>query len=56
MSVADDDWQRDRKLTAAYLGFVASETGQKVAAANAGSAPLPTKIQSDVAASLKLVK
>ncbi|MGA0566940.1 phosphate ABC transporter substrate-binding protein PstS [Rathayibacter sp. KR2-224] len=47
---------KQAKLTAAYLGFVASETGQKVAAANAGSAPLPTKIQSDVAASLKLVK
>jgi phosphate transport system substrate-binding protein len=44
------------KLTAAYLGFIASETGQKVAAANAGSAPLPAKIQTDVAASLKLVK
>ncbi|GAB3392009.1 phosphate ABC transporter substrate-binding protein PstS [Humibacter soli] len=44
------------KLTTAYLGFAASETGQKVSAANAGSAPLPSGIQSDVAASLKLVK
>ena len=44
------------KLTAAYLGFVASKTGQDVAAKNAGSAPLPEKIQQDVAASLKLIK
>ena len=43
-------------LTKAYLGFVASKTGQAVAAKNAGSAPLPAKVQSDVAASLKLVK
>lgn len=44
------------KLTAAYLGFVASEIGQKVAAENAGSAPLPAKVQAAVASSLKLVK
>lgn len=44
------------KVTAAYLGFVVSKTGQEVAAKNAGSAPLPDQIQKDVAASLKLVK
>jgi phosphate transport system substrate-binding protein len=49
-----DSTQAD--LTKAYLGFIASKTGQAVAAKNAGSAPLPAKVQSDVAASLKLIK
>jgi phosphate transport system substrate-binding protein len=44
------------KLTRAYLGFVASKIGQDVAAKNAGSAPIPARIQDDVAKSLKLVK
>ena len=44
------------KLTQAYLGFVGSATGQAVAAKNAGSAPLPASILSDVATSLKLIK
>jgi phosphate transport system substrate-binding protein len=44
------------KLTTAYLGFIGSDTGQKVAAANAGSAPLPSKILSEIQTSLKLVK
>lgn len=43
-------------LTAAYLGFVDSATGQAVAAKNAGAAPLPASILKEVAASLKLVK
>ncbi|HEU0257752.1 MAG TPA: phosphate ABC transporter substrate-binding protein PstS [Microbacteriaceae bacterium] len=44
------------KLTAAYLSFVASDTGQKVAAKNAGSAPLPASIQRQIAHSLASVK
>lgn len=47
---------KQAKLTAAYLGFITGETGQKVAAKNAGSAELPVKIQADVATSLKLVR
>ena len=44
------------KLVKAYLGFVASSTGQAVAVKNAGSAPLPDSIQSAVLTSLKSVK
>jgi phosphate transport system substrate-binding protein len=44
------------KLTTTYLGFLASTVGQKVAATNAGSAPLPNKILSEIQSSLKLVK
>ena len=44
------------KLVKAYLGFVASSTGQAVAVKNAGSAPLPDAIQSSVLTSLKAVK
>jgi phosphate transport system substrate-binding protein len=44
------------KLTKAYIGFVASDEGQKIAATNAGSAPLPASILKDIQASLKLVK
>jgi phosphate transport system substrate-binding protein len=43
-------------LVKAYLGFIASSTGQAVAAKNAGSAPLPANILAEDAASLKLVK
>jgi phosphate transport system substrate-binding protein len=44
------------KLAKAYIGFVASDTGQKVASVNAGSAPLPTSILKEIQSSLKLVK
>jgi len=44
------------KLTTAYLGFVASDAGQQVAAKNAGSAPLPAATLSDIQKSLALVK
>lgn len=44
------------KLTTAYLSFVASKTGQDVAAANAGSAPLPTGIRQQIVQSLTAVK
>ncbi len=43
-------------LTTAYLGFVASTTGQAVSAKNAGSAPLPDAILTKIAASLAAVK
>jgi phosphate transport system substrate-binding protein len=44
------------KLTTAYLGFIASDIGQKVAAKNAGSAPLPASVLDAVNASLATVK
>ncbi len=43
-------------LTKAYIGFLGSETGQKVAAKNAGSAPVPASITADFTASLELIK
>lgn len=43
-------------LTKAYLTFVTSSTGQQVAATNAGSAPLPDSILSQIATSLAAVK
>jgi phosphate transport system substrate-binding protein len=44
------------KLTAAYLGFIGSETGQKVGEKNAGAAALPASIQSEIAKTVALVK
>jgi phosphate transport system substrate-binding protein len=44
------------KLATAYIGFIDSTNGQAVSAKNAGSAPLPANILTEVAASLKLVK
>ncbi|MGN6206496.1 phosphate ABC transporter substrate-binding protein PstS [Humibacter sp.] len=44
------------KVTAAYIGFVASKIGQQVAAKNAGSAPLPDSLIQKAAESLKSVK
>ncbi len=44
------------KVVTAYLGFIDSANGQAVSAKNAGSAPLPENILTQVAASLKLVK
>ncbi len=44
------------KLTKSYIGFVASTTGQKVAAANAGSAPIPADMLAKITKSLALVK
>jgi phosphate transport system substrate-binding protein len=44
------------KLAKAYVAFVASDEGQKVAATNAGSAPLPASVLKTIQASLKLVK
>ncbi|WP_354568187.1 phosphate ABC transporter substrate-binding protein PstS [Glaciihabitans sp. UYNi722] len=44
------------KLTKAYVGFIASEVGQKVAATNAGSAPVPAAMLAKIQTSLKLVK
>jgi phosphate transport system substrate-binding protein len=44
------------KLAKAYAGFIGSTLGQKVAATNAGSAPLPDSILKEVQSSLKLVK
>ncbi|MFC5503131.1 phosphate ABC transporter substrate-binding protein PstS [Lysinimonas soli] len=43
-------------LVKGYLGFIASTTGQKVAAANAGSAALPKSILDKVNATLAMVK
>lgn len=44
------------KLTKAYVGFVASTDGQKVTAANAGSAPIPDSMLAKIQKSLALVK
>jgi phosphate transport system substrate-binding protein len=43
------------KLTAAYIGYIASEQGQKIAAKNAGSAPLPAELAAKIQESLKKV-
>jgi phosphate transport system substrate-binding protein len=43
-------------LTKAYISFIASEVGQEVAAKNAGSAPIPADMLSQIATSLELVK
>jgi phosphate transport system substrate-binding protein len=44
------------KLTKAYLSFILSDVGQKVASVNAGSAPLPTSILKEAVKSLALIK
>jgi phosphate transport system substrate-binding protein len=44
------------KLTKAYVGYIASTEGQKIASVNAGAAPLPTSILTEIQKSLKLVK
>jgi phosphate transport system substrate-binding protein len=44
------------KLTAAYIGFIGSKTGQQVAQKNAGAAPLPESIQSEIAKTVALIK
>jgi phosphate transport system substrate-binding protein len=44
------------KLTKAYLSFILSDEGQKVASVNAGSAPLPTSILKEAVKSLALIK
>ncbi|MEN2740347.1 substrate-binding domain-containing protein [Microbacterium sp. X-17] len=43
-------------LTTSYLGFIASTAGQAVSAKNAGSAPLPNSILTQVQTSLGTVK
>jgi phosphate transport system substrate-binding protein len=44
------------KLTKAYLGFIESTIGQKVASANAKSAPLPDSVLKDVQKTIALIK
>ncbi len=44
------------KLTKAYLSYIESDQGQKVASVNAGSAPLPTSILKDAVKTLALIK
>ena len=44
------------KITAAYLGFVVSKTGQQVGAKNAGAAPLPDSFLTKAAKTLAAVK
>ena len=44
------------KLVKSYIGFIGSDIGQKVAAKNAGSAPVPASILADFTASLGLIK
>lgn len=44
------------ELTKAFVGYVASDLGQKITAKNAGSAPIPAAMLVKIQASLKLVK
>ncbi|WP_378145339.1 phosphate ABC transporter substrate-binding protein PstS [Cnuibacter sp. UC19_7] len=44
------------ELTKSYIGFIASDAGQQVAAKNAGSAPLPAELLEKIKTSLELVK
>ncbi|WP_434616967.1 phosphate ABC transporter substrate-binding protein PstS [Arthrobacter sp. A5] len=43
------------KLAAAYIGYVVSDQGQKIAAKNAGSAPLPSALAEKIRETLKTV-
>jgi len=44
------------KLVKAYVGYIASDIGQKITAANAGSAPIPASMLASIQKSLALVK
>ncbi|MCU1422205.1 MAG: phosphate-binding protein [Microbacteriaceae bacterium] len=44
------------KITKAYIGFVASTVGQKIASVNAGSAPVPDSMLKQIVATLATVK
>ncbi|GAB3410452.1 phosphate ABC transporter substrate-binding protein PstS [Schumannella luteola] len=47
---------KQAELVKGYLGFVASDLGQKVAEKNAGSAPLPTSILDEINKTLSSIK
>jgi len=44
------------KLVKAYVGYIASDIGQKITAANAGSAPIPASMLASIQNSLAMVK
>ena len=44
------------KLVKAFVGFIASDIGQKITVANAGSAPIPASMLASIQKSLALVK
>ena len=44
------------KITKAYVGFIASTVGQKIASVNAGSAPIPDSMLKQIVATLATVK
>ena len=44
------------KITKAYVGFIASTNGQKVASVNAGSAPIPDSMLTKIQATLATLK
>ncbi len=44
------------ELTKAFVGYVASDQGQQIAAKNAGSAPIPADMLDQIQTSLELVK
>ena len=46
---------KQAELTKAYIGYIASDQGQKIAAKNAGSAPLPADLAAKIAETLKTV-
>jgi phosphate transport system substrate-binding protein len=44
------------KITKAYIGYIASTIGQKIASVNAGSAPIPDTMLKQIVATLATVK
>lgn len=48
--------KKQAEITKAFIGFVASETGQAVAAKNAGAAPIPPALLEEIQKTLKMIK
>lgn len=46
---------KQAKLATAYIGYIASDQGQKIAAKNAGSAPLPSGLAAKIHDTLKKI-
>lgn len=46
---------KQAELAKGYIGYIASEEGQKIAAKNAGSAPLPSELAAKIQETLKTV-
>ncbi|MCZ2401982.1 phosphate ABC transporter substrate-binding protein PstS [Paenarthrobacter sp. Z7-10] len=46
---------KQAKLVTAYIGYIISDQGQKIAAKNAGSAPIPADLATKISATLKTI-